>query len=96
MYGDLAYSRALAEVRSCLAALADRAADVEQASYIERLLMSLDQLHPDGWATHPLDGDDVDLIGRLELAVDRMIALGSDALTLELLLADVVGPITDP
>lgn len=96
MNAELAYSRALAEARSCLAALADRAADIEQASYFERLLISLDQLHPDGWATYPLDGDDVDLIGRLELAVDRMVALGGDALSLELHLADVVGPITDP
>lgn len=87
MYADLVYARALAEARSCLAALADRAADVEQASYFERLLIALDQLHPNGSATYPLDGDDADLIGRLELAVDRMVDLGGDALSLELLLA---------
>jgi hypothetical protein len=95
MSADLAYSRALAEAHSCLAALADGAADIEQASYFERLFISLDQLHPDGCATYPLDGDRVALIGRLELAVDRMVALGCDALSLELLLAEVVGPITD-
>lgn len=95
MYADPAYSRALAEARSCLAALADRAADIEQASYFERLLLSLDQVHPDGWATYPLDGDDVDLIGRLELAVDRMVDLGGDALSLELLLSDLIDRIID-
>ena len=58
--------------------------------------MSLDQLHPDGPATYPLDGRQTDLTRWLESAIDRMIALGGDALSLELLLADVVGPITDP
>jgi hypothetical protein len=92
---DPSYSRALAEVRSCLAALAIGRAGLTQASYFERLLMSLDQLHPDGWATYPLDGDDAALSRPLELAVDRMVALGGDALSLELLFADVVGSITD-
>lgn len=35
-------------------------------------------------------------IVRLELDVDRMVDPSGDALSLELLLADVIGPITDP
>ncbi len=38
----------------------------------------------------------MELLARLEAAVDRMIELGGDALCLELFLADVAGPITDP
>lgn len=92
----LAYDIALAEARSCLAALADGASDVDESSQVEHVLIALDELHPDGPATYPLDGRQADLTRRLESAIDRMIELGGDALSLELLLADVVNPMTDP
>lgn len=48
-----------------LASLADSAADVEQSSCFERLLIALDEIHPDGPATYSLDGDHADLCRRL-------------------------------
>lgn len=41
-------------------------------------------------------GTPTELLAWLEAAVDRMIELGGDALSLELFLADVIDPITDP
>ncbi len=43
-----------------------------------------------------MHGTPVKLRVRLEAAIDRMVQLGGDALSLELLLADVIDPITDP
>lgn len=91
----LAYAIALAEARSCLAALADGATDVDESSRVEHVLIALDQLHPDGPATYPLDGRQADLTRWLESAIDRMIELGGDALSLELLLSDLIDPIVD-
>lgn len=92
----LAYAIALAEARSCLGALADLS-DFDESCRYERVLIDLDGIHAGDFpATYPMYGTRAELIGRLELAVDRMVDLGGDALTLELLLADVVGPITDP
>jgi|SRR5665647_1413019 len=80
----------LGEARSCLAALADSATDIDQSSHFDRLLIHLDEITGDvGPATSSADGDDADLIGRLESAVNRMIDLGCDALRLELLLDSV-------
>jgi len=44
----LAYAVALAEARSCLAALADGAADFDKASHFEHRLLDLDRFHPIG------------------------------------------------
>jgi hypothetical protein len=61
------------------------------------LLIDLDGIHAaDLSVTYPMYGARADLLAQLEAAVDRMIQLGGDALSLELLLADLVGPITDP
>lgn len=93
----LAYAIALADARSCLAALADAATDFDESGRYERLLIDLDGIHAGDFpATYPMCGTTAELLARLEAAVDRMIELGGDALSLELFIADVVGPITDP
>ena len=83
---SLAYAIALAQARSCLAALADAAPDICESSHYERLLIELDGLHPVGPALSPIHGTKDELLDRLEVAVDQMISLGGDGLSLELLL----------
>lgn len=78
---------ALADARSCLAALADAATDFDESVHFEHLLLALDALHPDGPAHYALAGDRGALLDRLDAAVDRMQALGGDLLALELLAA---------
>lgn len=87
MVMTLAYAVALAEARSCLAALADAAADIYESSHFERLLIDLDGLHPLGSALSPVAGTKAELLDRLEAAVDQMLDLGGDGLSRELLLA---------
>lgn len=87
----LGYAIALAEARSCLAALADTATDFDESIHFEHRLLDLDTMHPDGPALCPLAGDRATLFQRLEHAVDRMLELGGDGLRLELLLADALG-----
>jgi len=82
----LAYAIALAEARSCLAALADNASDIDESCNVERLLIELDRLHPVGPGLSPTTGTKAELLDRLEVAVDQMIDLGGDGLSLELLL----------
>ena len=85
---SLAYAIALAEARSCLAALADMAIDFDDSVLYEHLLLDLDALHHDGCpALRPVTGDRAELLTRLEVAVDRMIDLGGQALRFEILLA---------
>lgn len=94
----LTYSLALGEARSCLAALADSAADVEESVYCDRLLIKLDWITRDiGPATYPITASKAELLDRLEAAVDRLIDIGADGLSLELLLADarLVGEAAD-
>lgn len=86
MFMTLAYAIALTEARSCLAALADRATDVYESSHYDRLLIDLDGLHPWGPALWPMSGTKAELLDWLESAVDRMLDLGGDGLSLELLL----------
>ena len=87
MNAALAYSRALAEARSCLAALADSADTFDESVRFEHLLLDLDRLHPIGPGLSPTTGTKVELLDRLEAAIDQMIELGGDGLSLELLLA---------
>lgn len=86
----LAYAVALAEARSCLAALADDATDFDESSHFEHLLLDLDRLHPIGPGLWPTAGTKAELLARLEVAVDVMIALGGDGLSLELLLVSAM------
>lgn len=92
----LAYAIALAEARSCLGALADLS-QLDKSYRYERLLIDLDGIHVGEFpATYPMYGTRAELLARLEAAVDRMVQLGGDALSLELFLADLIDPITDP
>lgn len=81
----LAYAVALAEARSCLAALADAASDIYESSHCERLLVDLDGLHPVGPALSTIIGSNAELLDRPEAAIDRLIDLGGAGLSLELL-----------
>ncbi len=87
---SLAYAIALAEARSCLAALADTADDFDESVHLEHLLLDLDAMHMDYPGLYPLDGDRSQLLRRLEVALDRMLDLGGDGLSLELLLAQAL------
>lgn len=90
----LAYATALAEARSCLAALADLVSDVYESSHYDRLLIELDGLHLFGPALSPITGTKAELRDRLEAAIDVMLDLGGDGLSLELLLIRAVeGPL---
>jgi hypothetical protein len=62
---ELDYLLALADARSCLAALADSANDVWTASYFDGLLIQLDRAHPYGPATYPMTGDSAAIFGQL-------------------------------
>ncbi|GAA2077551.1 hypothetical protein GCM10009821_16510 [Aeromicrobium halocynthiae] len=77
---------ALAEARSCLAALADAAASVDSSAY-ERLLIDLDVITNDvGPATYPIDDVGFDeLVERAEHALDSLKTFGVDALSVKLL-----------
>lgn len=86
MLMTLAYAIALGEARSCLASLADTAADIDESIHYEHLLLDLDGLHPIGPGLSPMTAPKAELLDRLEAAVDQMIVLGGDGLSLELLL----------
>ena len=83
----LAYVIALAEARSCFAALADAAIDFDESVHFEHLLLDLDALHPCGPGLSPITGTTECLLYRLETAVDQLIDLGGDPVALEVLLA---------
>jgi len=87
----LNHARALAEARSCLAALADAATAFDQSVAYERLLLCLDWLYGDNTpACESMPGvGRTDLLLRAESAIERLIELGTDALSIELLLIDL-------
>ena len=88
MTDDLGYLYALGEARSCLAALADLAAAVEESSYFDQLLIYLDLVTDGvGPACFPRTGTCAELLARLEGAVDRLVEYGVDGLSVELLLS---------
>jgi len=87
----LAYAVALAQARSCLASLADNAIDFGESVHYESLLLALDTIHPVGPALSPVGGSKAELLYRLEAAVDQMIDLGGNGLSLEMLLGDALG-----
>lgn len=85
----LAYAVALADVRGCLAALADTATSFADSVRYEQLLLHLDAINDgDGPALTPTSGAPCELLRQLESAIEGLIDLGGDGLTLELLLAD--------
>ena len=86
-----AYVEAYAAARSCLGALAD-ISDFHDSCRYERLLIDLDGIHGGDFpATYPMPGTRLELLAHLEDEVDRMIELGGDWLSLELLLASALG-----
>ena len=86
-----AYVEAYAAARSCLGALADLS-DFDDSCRFERLLLDLDCMHGgDFSATYPMPGTRPELLAHLEGEVDRMMVLGGDGLSLELLLASALG-----
>lgn len=86
MAPTIALAAALVEARSCLAALADNASDFDESVRYERILLDLDDAYPNGPALVHAEGTEAELLDRLEAAVDRLIDLGADLLTAELLL----------
>lgn len=71
------YMHALCDARCCLAALADAAGSADESSYYKQLLISLDDLEPDGPVTWPISGGREELLLRLEVAIERMVRLGA-------------------
>lgn len=93
----IALALALAEARSCLAALAENATDFDESVHYEHLLLDLDGMHEkDGYpALYPIASDDrIELLRKLEAAVDKMLLLDFvvDGLQLELLFAGATLP----
>lgn len=73
----VAFAIALAEARSCLAALADTATSFDESIHFEHLLLELDAMHEANLpALYPLTSQRAALMRRLEIAVDRMFSLG--------------------
>jgi len=85
----LAHAIALAQARSAIAALADRATTRDASVEYERALMQLDWTHDDiGPGITPLLNNPSDvLLGIAETAIDQLPAFGVDALELELVLS---------
>lgn len=90
----LAHACAIAEVRSCLAALADAAITVDASAEFDRILIYFDGIVGDLVpAISPLDETDpLRLLDSLEAAVEERVTYGFDELTAELLLDMANGP----
>ena len=66
--------------------------DFDDSCRYERLLIDLDGIHGGDFpASYPTLGTRPELLAHLEDEVDRMIELGGDGLSLELLLASALG-----
>ena len=89
----LAPAYLLVEARSCLAALAVAATTFDQSVAYDLLLLQLDQLHNDNTpACEPMPGVGRDeLLRRAEDAIEDLAEFGIDALSIEVLLADLEG-----
>ena len=87
----LPHATALAEARSHLAALADRARTFEAALEYDRVLLRLDTIHGDDTpATHDVAITDLNaLFDVAETAIEALTGFGVDPLTVELLLASL-------
>ena len=85
----LAHVRALAQARSCLAALADTAGTFEASLEYDRVLLRLDAIHGDHTpALHDVPRADRDVLhARAETDIGALVGHGVDLLRIELLLA---------
>lgn len=89
----LRHAQTLAQARSYVAALADRALTIDASSTYERALLELDRVHGDDCPA--LDTDDLTddreiLLAVASSAVEDLENYGVDALSVELILAMLV------
>jgi hypothetical protein len=86
----LPHAQTLAQARSCLAALADRALTIDASSAYERVLIELDRIHGDECPaadTKGLTEDRAILLAVATSALEKMEQYGVDPLTVELVIA---------
>jgi hypothetical protein len=84
----LAHAVTLADARSYVAALADRAQTIDASVEYERVLLQLDWIHGDyipGISVVPTDVRDV-LFDAAQSAIEGLVEYGVDALQVELVL----------
>ncbi|MFZ5848843.1 MAG: hypothetical protein ACOYX5_15835 [Actinomycetota bacterium] len=89
----LPHAQTLAQARSYVAALADRALTLEASSAYERTLLELDRVHGDECPA--LDTEDLTdhraiLLAVASSAIEELESYGLDALSVELILAMLV------
>lgn len=89
----LPHAQTLAQARSYVAALADRASSIEASSAYERVLLELDRAHGDDCPaldTEDLTDDREILLAVASNVVEQLENYGVDALSVELILAMLV------
>lgn len=89
----LPHAQTLAQARSYVAALADRALTIDASSAYERVLLELDRAHGDDCPALDAEGlsDDRDILLTVASnAVEELEGYGVDALSVELILAMLV------
>jgi hypothetical protein len=89
----LPHAQTLAQARSYVAALADRALTIEASSAYERVLLELDRIHGDDCPaldTQNVTDDRDILLAVASNAVEELEDCGVDALSIELILAMLV------
>ena len=89
----LPHAQTLAQARSYVAALADRALTLEASSAYERALLELDRVHGDecpALDTEDLSDDRDILLAVASSAIEKIESYGIDPLSVELILAMLV------
>ena len=89
----LPHAQTLAEARSYVAALADRALTIEASSAYERVLLELDRVHGDDCPaldTGDLTDDRDILLAVASETVEQLESYGVDSLSVELILAMLI------
>lgn len=89
----LPHAQTLAQARSYVAALADRALTLDASSAYERVLLELDRVHGDecpALDTKDLTGDRAILLTCASSAIQELEGYGIDALSVELILAMLI------
>ena len=89
----LPHAQTLAQARSYVAALADRALSIDASSAYERVLLELDRVHDDECPALDTDDltDDRDILFAVAgNAIEELEDFGVDALSVELILAMLV------
>jgi hypothetical protein len=89
----LPHAQTLAQARSCVAALADRALPLDASSAYERVLLELDRVHEDNCPALDTDNltDNRDILRAIASnAIEELQSHGVDPLSVELILAMLV------